>query len=133
MVAFDCGSGPTTPRASVDGRPDRSGAGCLAHGNEEFALATGLHGREQAKREEMQGKSVKWRVTVNRSKIKAMRGGGVKDLLIAVERAKAHIRTRVKLGRESSIRSTLSRICCSSQPRAAVRPDRPRARTADLG
>ncbi len=44
----------------------------------------------------MQGKSVKWQVAVKRGKIKAMRDGIVKDLLIAVERAKAQIRARVE-------------------------------------
>jgi hypothetical protein len=33
----------------------------------------------------MQGKSAKWQVAVKRGKIKAMRDGAVKDLLIAVE------------------------------------------------
>jgi IS5 family transposase len=35
-------------------------------------------------------------VAVKRGKIKAMRDGAVKDLLIAVERAKARIRARVE-------------------------------------
>ncbi len=44
----------------------------------------------------MQGKSVKWQVAVKRGNIRAMRDGAAKDLLIAVERAKAQIRARVE-------------------------------------
>ncbi len=44
----------------------------------------------------MQGKSVKWQVAIKRGKIKAMRDGAFKDLLIAVERTKAQIRARVE-------------------------------------
>jgi IS5 family transposase len=39
---------------------------------------------------------VKWHVAVKRGKIKAMRDGALKDLLIAAERTKAQIRARVE-------------------------------------
>ncbi|QOK93761.1 IS5 family transposase (plasmid) [Ralstonia pseudosolanacearum] len=74
---------------------DVSQAHALLHGHEEHAFGdAGYTGVE--KRDEMQGKSVKWQVAVKRGKIKAMREGIVKDLLIAVERAKAQIRARVE-------------------------------------
>ncbi|QCX51789.1 IS5 family transposase (plasmid) [Ralstonia pseudosolanacearum] len=74
---------------------DVSQAHALLHGHEEHAFGdAGYTGVE--KRDEMQGKSVKWQVAVKRGKIKAMRDGIVKDLLIAVERAKAQIRARVE-------------------------------------
>ncbi|MGT2452701.1 IS5 family transposase [Cupriavidus basilensis] len=74
---------------------DVSQAHALLHGHEENAFGdAGYTGVE--KRDEMQGNSVKWQVAVKRGKIKAMRDGGVKDLLIAVERAKAQIRARVE-------------------------------------
>ncbi|MDT4814122.1 IS5 family transposase IS1021 [compost metagenome] len=67
---------------------DVSQAHALLHGHEEHAFGdAGYTGVD--KREEMQGKSVKWQVAVKRGKIKAMRDGAVKDLLIAVERARA--------------------------------------------
>ncbi|MNT35041.1 Transposase DDE domain protein [compost metagenome] len=67
---------------------DVSQAHALLHGHEKHAFGNaGYTGVE--KREEMQGKSVKWQVAVKRGKIKAMRDGAVKDLLIAVERARA--------------------------------------------
>ncbi|MFJ1259801.1 IS5 family transposase [Cupriavidus sp. CuC1] len=74
---------------------DVSQAHALLHGHEDHAFGdAGYTGVE--KREEMQGKPVKWQVAVKRGKIKAMRDGTVKDLLIAVERAKAQIRARVE-------------------------------------
>nr|WP_223995866.1 IS5 family transposase [Cupriavidus pampae] len=74
---------------------DVSQAHALLHGHEEHAFGdAGYTGVD--KREEMQGKSVKWQVAVKRRKITAMRDGVVKDLLIAVERAKAQIRARVE-------------------------------------
>ncbi|MHA6912378.1 IS5 family transposase [Ralstonia pseudosolanacearum] len=74
---------------------DVSQAHALLHGHEEHAFGdAGYTGVE--KRDEMQGKSVKWQVAVKRGKIKAMSDGIVKDLLIAVERAKAQIRARVE-------------------------------------
>ena len=56
-----------------------------------------LHGHEQNafgdasvdKRDEMKDKPVQWRVAVRRGKIKAMREGALKDLLIQVEQTKA--------------------------------------------
>jgi transposase, IS5 family len=39
---------------------------------------------------------VKWHVALKRGKIKAMRDGALKDLLIAAERTKAQIRARVE-------------------------------------
>ncbi len=74
---------------------DVSQAHALLHGHEENAFGdAGYTGVD--KRDEMQGKSVKWQVAVKRGKLKAMRDGAVKDLLIAVERAKAQIRARVE-------------------------------------
>jgi IS5 family transposase len=74
---------------------DVSQAHALLHGHEELAFGdagyTGV-----ASRDEMQGKSVKWHVAVKRGKIKAMRDGALKDLLIAAERTKAQIRARVE-------------------------------------
>lgn len=67
----------------------------MLHGHEEHAFGdAGYTGVD--KREEMQGKTVKWQVAVKRGKIKAMCDGAVKDLLIAVERVKAQIRSRVE-------------------------------------
>ena len=74
---------------------DVSQARALLHGHEEHAFGdAGYTGVD--KREEMQGKTVKWQVAVKRGKIKTMRDGAVKDLLIAVERAKDQIRARVE-------------------------------------
>jgi IS5 family transposase len=74
---------------------DVSQAHALLHGHEELAFGdagyTGV-----ASRDEMQGKSVKWHVALKRGKIKAMRDGALKDLLIAAERTKAQIRARVE-------------------------------------
>ncbi|WP_347333219.1 transposase, partial [Ralstonia pseudosolanacearum] len=42
------------------------------------------------------GKGAKWHVALKRSKIKAMRDGAIKDLLIEAERTKAQIRARVE-------------------------------------
>jgi hypothetical protein len=44
----------------------------------------------------MQGATVKWHVAIKRGKIKAMREGALKELLIAAERTKAQIRARVE-------------------------------------
>ncbi|WP_328514270.1 transposase [Ralstonia solanacearum] len=41
-------------------------------------------------------KRATWHVAIKRGKIKAMREGPIKDLLIAVERTKAQIRARVE-------------------------------------
>ncbi|GAB7542863.1 hypothetical protein CS8_025320 [Cupriavidus sp. 8B] len=74
---------------------DVSPAHALQHGHEDHAFGdAGYTGVE--KRDEMQGKSVKWQVAVKRGKIKAMRDGAIKDLLVAVERNKAKIRARVE-------------------------------------
>ncbi len=74
---------------------DLSQAHALLHGHEEHAFGdAGYTGVD--KREEMQSKTVKWQVAVKRGKIKALRDGAVKDLLIAVARAKAQIRARVE-------------------------------------
>jgi transposase, IS5 family len=74
---------------------DVSQAHALLHGHEELAFGdagyTGV-----ASRDEMQGKSVKWHVAVKRGKIKTMRDGALKDLLVAAERTKAQIRARVE-------------------------------------
>ncbi len=48
------------------------------------------------KRDEMQGKLVKWQVTAKRGKIKAMQEGPLKELLVELERTKAQIRARVE-------------------------------------
>jgi IS5 family transposase len=74
---------------------DVSQAHALLHGHEAHAFGdAGYTGVE--KRDEMQGKSVKWQVAIKRGKIKAMRDGALKDLLVAVERTKAQIRARVE-------------------------------------
>ena len=74
---------------------DVSQAHALLHGHEVEAFGdAGYTGVE--KRDEMQGKAVQWRVAVKRGKIKAMRDGALKDLLIQVERTKAQIRARVE-------------------------------------
>lgn len=74
---------------------DVSQAHALLHGHEELAFGdagyTGV-----ASRDEMQGKSVKWHVALKRGKIKTMRDGALKDLLVAAERTKAQIRARVE-------------------------------------
>lgn len=74
---------------------DVSQAHALLHGHEEDAFGdAGYTGVE--KRDEMQGKGAKWHVALKRSKIKAMRDGAIKDLLIEAERTKAQIRARVE-------------------------------------
>ena len=74
---------------------DVSQAHALLHGHETDAFGdAGYTGVE--KRDEMQGKRAKWHVALKRGKIKAMREGPLKDLLIAVERTKAQIRARVE-------------------------------------
>lgn len=71
---------------------DVSQAHALLHGHEEDAFGdAGYTGVE--KRDEMQGKGAKWHVALKRSKIKAMRDGAIKDLLIEAERTKAQIRS----------------------------------------
>jgi IS5 family transposase len=74
---------------------DVSQAHALLHGHEQLAFGdagyAGVH-----KREEMQGAAVKWHVAIKRGKIKAMREGALKELLIAAERTKAQIRARVE-------------------------------------
>jgi IS5 family transposase len=44
----------------------------------------------------MAGKTVKWHVAARRGKIKAMQEGPLKDLVTALERTKAQIRSRVE-------------------------------------
>jgi IS5 family transposase len=74
---------------------DVSQAHALLHGHEAHAFGdAGYTGVE--KREEMQGVTVKWHVAIKRGKIKTMREGALKDLLIAAERTKAQIRARVE-------------------------------------
>ncbi|ABO54206.1 IS5 family transposase [Burkholderia multivorans] len=74
---------------------DVSQAHALLHGHEAHAFGdAGYTGVE--KREEMQGATVKWHVAIKRGKIKTMREGALKDLLIAAERTKAQIRARVE-------------------------------------
>jgi transposase, IS5 family len=74
---------------------DVSQAHALLHGHEEQAFGdAGYIGVD--KRDEMKGKSAKWQVAAKRGKIKAMRDGVLKDLVIAVERTKAQIRARVE-------------------------------------
>jgi transposase, IS5 family len=74
---------------------DVSQAHALLHGHEAHAFGdAGYTGVE--KREEMQGATVKWHVAIKRGKIKSMREGALKDLLIAAERTKAQIRARVE-------------------------------------
>jgi IS5 family transposase len=74
---------------------DVSQAHALLHGHEVEAFGdAGYTGVE--KRDEMQGNAVQWRVAVKRARVKAMREGALKDLLIQVERTKAQIRARVE-------------------------------------
>jgi transposase, IS5 family len=74
---------------------DVSQAHALLHGHESEAFGdAGYIGVD--KRDEMKGKSVKWQVAAKRGKIKAMRDGVFKDLMVAVERTKAQIRARVE-------------------------------------
>ncbi|AOJ76467.1 IS5 family transposase [Burkholderia ubonensis] len=74
---------------------DVSQAHALLHGHEEEAFGdAGYIGVD--KRDEMNGKLVKWRVAAKRGKIKAMQDGPLKDLETTVERTKAQIRARVE-------------------------------------
>lgn len=74
---------------------DVSQAHALLHGHEDDVFGdAGYVGVE--KRDEMQGKSVKWHVALKRGKLKTMRDGALKDLVTQVERAKARIRARVE-------------------------------------
>ncbi|MDN3368256.1 IS5 family transposase [Ralstonia pseudosolanacearum] len=74
---------------------DVSQAHALLHGHETDAFGdAGYTGVD--KRDEMQGTRAKWHVALKRSKVKAMRDGAIKDLLIAAERTKAQIRARVE-------------------------------------
>ncbi len=74
---------------------DVSQAHLLLHGHEEEAFAgAGYIGVD--KRDEMKGKAVKWHVASKRGKIKAMQEGPLKDLVTALERTKAQIRSRVE-------------------------------------
>ncbi|KHJ63034.1 IS5 family transposase, partial [Burkholderia glumae] len=74
---------------------DVSQAHALLHDHEQEALGdAGYIGVD--KRNEMKGRSVKWRVAAKRGKIKAMQDGALKDLMIALERTKAQIRARVE-------------------------------------
>jgi IS5 family transposase len=72
-----------------------SQAHLLLHGHEEEAFAdAGYIGVD--KRDEMKGKAVKWHVAAKRGKIEAMQEGPLKDLVTALERTKAQIRSRVE-------------------------------------
>jgi Transposase and inactivated derivatives, IS5 family len=74
---------------------DVSQAHALLHGHEEEAFAdAGYIGVD--KRDEMKGKTVKWHFAAKRGKIEAIQEGLLKDLVIAVERTKAQIRSRVE-------------------------------------
>lgn len=74
---------------------DVSQAHLLLHGHEDEAFAdAGYIGVD--KRDEMKGKAVKWHVAAKRGKIKAMQEGALKDLVIALERTKAQIHSRVE-------------------------------------
>jgi IS5 family transposase len=74
---------------------DVSQAHALLRGHEQEAFGdAGYIGVD--KRDEMQGKPVKWRVAAKRGKIMAMPEGLLKDFVIAVERTEAQIRARVE-------------------------------------
>ncbi|MFL9912366.1 IS5 family transposase [Paraburkholderia sp. RL17-337-BIB-A] len=74
---------------------DVSQAHALLHGHEELAFGdAGYIGVD--KRDEMKQHKAKWHVAMKRGKIRAMREGALKDLLIAAERTKAQIRARVE-------------------------------------
>ncbi len=96
---------------------DVSKAHALLHGHEEQVFAdadyTGVD-----KREEMAGKTVKWYVAAKRVKIKAMQDGALDDLVIAFERTKAQIRSRVEHPfRSSRTCFTIARPDTSAWPR----------------
>lgn len=67
----------------------------LLHGHEDDAFSdagcAGVH-----KRDDMQGKSVKWHVATKHSKINAMRDGASKELRMQVKHTTPRIRTRVE-------------------------------------
>jgi transposase, IS5 family len=74
---------------------DVSQAHALLHGKERDAFGdAGYTGVD--KREEMEGKTVQWHVARKRSKVKAMCEGTLKELVVALERVKAQIRSRVE-------------------------------------
>lgn len=75
--------------------PDVSQAHALLHAHEQEAFGDAGY-IVVDKRDEMKRKSVKWRVAAKRGKIKAMQGGALRDLMIALERSKAQIRARVE-------------------------------------
>lgn len=95
-IGVDCASGLVhSVVGTAANESDVSQAHALLHGHEDHAFGdAGYTGVE--KRDEMQGRSVKWQVAVKRSKIKVMREGILKDLTTAVERTKAQIRARVE-------------------------------------
>jgi IS5 family transposase len=74
---------------------DVSQAHALLHGHEEEAFADASYIGVD-KRDEIKGKTVKGHVAVKRGKIKAMQERSLKDLVIAVERTKAQIHSRVE-------------------------------------
>ncbi len=74
---------------------DVTQAHALLHGHEEVAFAdAGYIGVD--KRAEMKGNAVKWHVAAKRGKNEAMSEGLLKDLVMAAERTKAQIRSRVE-------------------------------------
>ncbi|KVA46786.1 transposase [Burkholderia cepacia] len=74
---------------------DISQAHALLHGHEQEAFGdAGYIGVD--KRDEMKSKSVQWCVAAKRGKIKAMQGGTLRDLMLALERTRAQIRARVE-------------------------------------
>ncbi|MCO1384086.1 IS5 family transposase [Burkholderia multivorans] len=94
-VGVDADSGLVHVVGTAANESDVSQAHALLHGHEAHAFGdAGYTGVE--KREEMQGATVKWHVAIKRGKIKTMREGALKDLLIAAERTKAQIRARVE-------------------------------------
>jgi hypothetical protein len=109
---------------------DVSQAHALLHGHEELAFGdAGYIGVD--KRDEMKQHKARWHVAIKRGKIKAMREGTLKDLLIAAERTKAQIRairvwSRI---RRSCLACSAWQIWCSPRGccwpnRGAIRPER---------
>jgi IS5 family transposase len=96
QIGVDADSGPVHSLVCTSANVlDVSQAHALLHGHEQEAFGdAGYTGVE--KRDEMKGNPVQWRVAVKRGKIKAMRDGALKDLLIQVERTKPQIRARVE-------------------------------------
>lgn len=74
---------------------DVSPAHAMLHGHKQEAFANASY-VGVGNRDEVEGKTVKWRAAVKRRKIRAMRDVALKDLLIEIERTEAQFRARVE-------------------------------------